>query len=221
MHAEIERLRGRMESPAPMKWVFCGDSITHGAKHTWGWRDYTELFSEHVRWEMGRCRDVVIKTGVSGWTAKELLNSVEWSALQFKPDVVSVMLGVNDARMGREGIPSFRSDILRIVDFLRDGGASVLLHTPNLTLMAPDDPRMALPLYVDELRSMAAGRDLPLVDHAAHWSSAFEERPERITAWMDDSLHPGHYGHVALAHLLLRELGLWRVNGDVCRMFVP
>ena len=51
----------------PMKWLFAGDSITHGALHTLGWRDFTELFSERVRWELKRTRDFVIKTGISGW----------------------------------------------------------------------------------------------------------------------------------------------------------
>ena len=48
----------------PLRWVFAGDSITHGALHTMGWRDYTELFSERLRHELKRPRDCVVKTGV-------------------------------------------------------------------------------------------------------------------------------------------------------------
>ena len=43
---EIRALLGRAE---PVRWVFTGDSITHGAAHTIGWRDYTELFDERAR----------------------------------------------------------------------------------------------------------------------------------------------------------------------------
>src|SRR5580704_17629260 len=50
----------------PVAWVFTGDSITHGALHTKGWRSYPEHFAERVRWEMKRMRDIVINTGISG-----------------------------------------------------------------------------------------------------------------------------------------------------------
>src|SRR6478609_7274434 len=36
----------------PLKWVFTGDSITQGAKHTLGYRSYPEIFSERIRFEM-------------------------------------------------------------------------------------------------------------------------------------------------------------------------
>ena len=51
---EIRALLGRDE---PVRWVFTGDSITHGAAHTIGWRDYTELFDERARWELRRTRE--------------------------------------------------------------------------------------------------------------------------------------------------------------------
>ena len=37
----------------PITWLFTGDSITHVAKHTGGYRSYPELFSERIRWELG------------------------------------------------------------------------------------------------------------------------------------------------------------------------
>ena len=44
----METIRRLLSRDAPVKWLFTGDSITHGALHTIGWRDYTELFSERV-----------------------------------------------------------------------------------------------------------------------------------------------------------------------------
>ena len=32
----------------PVRWLFAGDSITQGARHTRGHRDYTQLFKERV-----------------------------------------------------------------------------------------------------------------------------------------------------------------------------
>src|SRR6185369_10691115 len=63
--AGIKRL---LAGKAALTWVFTGDSITHGALHTLGWRSYPEHFAERVRWELKRMRDVVINTGISGDT---------------------------------------------------------------------------------------------------------------------------------------------------------
>src|SRR5580765_4964844 len=90
-----QMIEGLMRSPEPIRWVFAGDSITHGALHTFGWRDYTELFAERVRWELGRMRDVVIKTGVSGWRVPDLKGDLTWSVLQHRPQVLSIALGMN------------------------------------------------------------------------------------------------------------------------------
>ena len=49
-----DRIAELLVSAPPVKWLFAGDSIAQGAQVTMGWRDYTELFSERVRWEMSR-----------------------------------------------------------------------------------------------------------------------------------------------------------------------
>ena len=62
----MERVKALLEGKEPVKWLFYGDSITHGALHTFGMRDYAELFSERVRFEMGRTQDIVLNTAISG-----------------------------------------------------------------------------------------------------------------------------------------------------------
>ena len=74
----MDRVRAFINSPKPVKWLFYGDSITHGAYHTFGWRDYTQLFAERVRGEMGRNMDVVINTAISGNTTRQLLEGFSW-----------------------------------------------------------------------------------------------------------------------------------------------
>src|SRR6266571_3512165 len=88
------------DQSAPITWVFTGDSITHGASHTHGERSYPEHFAERVRWEMGRRRDVVVNTGISGDTADGILKDFEHRVARFKPDVVSIMIGMNDCAGG-------------------------------------------------------------------------------------------------------------------------
>src|SRR5206468_2375866 len=86
--SDLQKIQSLVRSPEPVTWVFTGDSITHGAHHTFGWRSYPEHFAERVRWELRRYRDVVINTGVSGDTIKGVAADVDHRVLRFRPNVV-------------------------------------------------------------------------------------------------------------------------------------
>lgn len=227
MATPLEQLQKRMNSDIPMKWVFAGDSITHGALHTWGWRDYTEHFGERLRWELCRHRDLVIKTGVSGNTAQMILNDLEWSVLQFDADVVALMIGTNDCALSRgggtDGLFTFRQDILSLIERIQAANrdTAIVLQTPNPILPEAMNDRGTISHYADELRKIAAERNLLLVDHWNYWLEAIPATPIRATAWMNDSIHPGHFGHLAMARLLLQTLELWEPVGNLGRLFLP
>jgi len=59
MSSPLDKIKCRMSSDIPVKWLFAGDSITHGALHTWGWRDYTEHFSERIRYDWNYWRQAI------------------------------------------------------------------------------------------------------------------------------------------------------------------
>lgn len=86
--ADMKRIKAFLECSDPVKWLFYGDSITHGAVHTFGRRDYTEYFAERVRAEMGRRMDMILNTAISGNTTQDLLESFDWRVAHFRPDVV-------------------------------------------------------------------------------------------------------------------------------------
>jgi len=217
----MNRIIERMKSAKPIKWLFAGDSITHGALHTWGARDYTELFSERIRYEMDRRRDFVIKAGISGWSTSNVREDIEWNILQFRPDVVSIMIGMNDCVAGADGLTRFRDDYGYILDRIADNPESlVFLNTPNPT-WAEATERASLPLYADVVRQIARERQLPLIDHWNHWTQAWQQNPGRRCYWMNDPIHPGTEGHRAFAHLIMKELNIFDPASNVCRLFVP
>src|SRR5690554_6909862 len=91
--SDLQILKQMLKKKEPNIWLFTGDSITHGAKHTHGHRSYPEVFQERVRWEISRVRDIVINTGISGNAAGDILSDFEWRVARFHPDAVSVMVG--------------------------------------------------------------------------------------------------------------------------------
>jgi acyl-CoA thioesterase I len=221
-HSHLQRIAALLKSDQPSRWVFAGDSITHGALHTLGWRDYTEIFSERLRWEMARVRDCVIKTGVSGWTIQAISDDLEWSVLQHRPHVVSINVGMNDCVRTPGGVEQFRRVYLDVLARIRASGgagdAALILHTPNRVLPGDEGRAKALPPYVEAIRQIASETGAVLVDHYAYWEP-FEK--DTMYLWMSDPVHPLGIGHAAMAHALFKALEIFDPKSLVCKAYVP
>lgn len=215
---DADRLREILAGP-PVTWVFLGDSITQAVTHTHGRRGYVEHFAERVRGELGRLSDAVINSGVAGSTAEDLLPEFHWRAGRFAPDVVFVMFGTNDVLAGPDGVRGYRYRLDQIVQRSRDVGATVVLQTPPAIVADGGRTPARLAEYVEQVRAVAAGLGVVLVDHAAHWVAAADGDgvPE---GWLDDAFHPSATGHHELALTLLRALGIDDDESAVCSLTV-
>ena len=214
-------VRALLQGVEPVRWVFAGDSITHGAAHTIGWRDYTELFGERVRWELRRMRDMVIKTGTSGWTVEALLADLDWNVLQFQPECVSLMFGMNDCSQGLAACATFKRRYAEAIERIREAtGAVVLVQTPNWTLPTGGAARIeCLPAYRETVLEVAAATGVPCIDHFPEWVAA--EASGALQHWLGGGCHPNEYGHRAIAHTLFRALDVWDDASWTCRLPVP
>jgi acyl-CoA thioesterase I len=217
----VEGIRNLLARKEPVCWVFTGDSITHGALHTLGWRSYPEHFAERVRWELKRMRDIVINTGISGDRTGGLLADLDWRVLHLKPDVVSVMLGMNDCAAGVDGRELFRRNLTTIIERVQGAGAIPLLNTPNTVYVRNSGGRGDLPAYTAIVREVAASTRAGLVDHWAHWEKTKPDQ-EGLLPWLEDkSIHPGVYGHREFAKLIFRELAIFDPASPTCKLEVP
>lgn len=214
------RIGQLLAGEAPLKWVFAGDSITHGAYHTFGHRDYVEHFAELIRWEKRRMRDAVITTAASGWKIINIAEDLEWSVLQYAPQVVSINVGMNDCPAGPEGVEKFGADYRAVLDrIISRIDTALILHAPNAIYRTPDGVRNGVGLYGAEVRKIAAEYHAVLVDHEKDWLAA--EQRQALMYWLSDEIHPNEYGHRAMAYTLFRELGLFDSESFVCRLLVP
>lgn len=206
----------------PLKWIFCGDSITAGVKHTYGWRSYPQVFEERIRFEIGRSRDLVINTAISGHTTIEICNDIDWRMLQFKPDVVSLMIGTNDCAMVRNMKPQeFGENLKTLLKRIRKCGAIPIFQTPNTIDFETEAgrSRTSLPLFVEEMRTLALSEKIILVDHWKFWQS--HQQSELLQQWRADPLHPSGKGHLELARLLFHKLNIFDENAFTCAGVVP
>lgn len=215
----MERVKKLLRSEEPLTWIFYGDSITHGVLHTFGYRDYAELFAERVRSELGRMMDVVATTAISGNTTRDLLASFDWRVARFRPDVVFLMIGMNDCSKEKGiGVEEFEKNVLELVDRITELGTVPVLQTtcPILPGQAPE----RLPYfdsYMDAIRKVSADRKLPLIDHTEHW----REEEEHHFLWMSNAFHPNAYGHRAFAQYIYRCLDIYDAQSRSCQLMIP
>ena len=215
----MDAIRALIQGKDPVKWLFYGDSITHGALHTFGKRDYAELFAERIRFEMGRTRDVVINTAISGNTTRPLLADFDWRVAQFRPHVVFLMIGMNDCS-GNNDITTveFERNLNELDSRIQALGGNTVMQTtcPILPGLAPDrEPHF--PDFMAVIRQVAAERELLLVDHTEFW----QQHADKHHYWMSNAFHPNGEGHLAFAELLFRELGIHDPASYCCRLFKP
>ncbi len=215
----MERIRQIIERKSPAKWIFYGDSITHGALHTFGQRDYAELFAERLRFELGRSQDIVITSAISGDNTRGLLESFDWRVGQFRPDVVLIMIGMNDCSVNNDiSLDEFSENLAKLAQRLTQIEAVTVLQTtcPILAGQAPDR-EAHIGAYMDAVRQSAADHGLPLVDHTSYWG----DHVDKHSYWMSDAFHPNEYGHRAFADLLYRSFGIHDPASHACRLYYP
>ncbi len=193
-------------------WVFYGDSITHGAKHTYGWRSFPEIFEERIRFEYVKLMDSIINSGISGNTVGALLNDhqYQWRVQRFKPDVVFILIGLNDF------IPmdDYKAALTKLTQRVRADGAIPILQTYN-TIQWPKDNNQRYILRNERfddmcrvIREVASELDVILVDHATHWKTYASDK-EVQNFWLGETIHPGAKGHQEMANEIFRALGLY------------
>ncbi len=152
----------------------------------------------------------LINLGIPGETAEQALQDELPVALDAKPDIVTVWLGVNDFA---DGVPlaTYKQQLARLLSTLHTGVRAdiVVGNLPDLTLV----PRFATYAAEDTLRAdvrrwnaaiadVCARAGVTLVDIFSGWSE-LAEHPEYIS---DDGLHPSTLGAQRLAGLFAGAL---------------
>ena len=217
---DMQKIQHMLSDKNNLTWVFTGDSITQGAKHTYGMRDYTELFSERVRWEMLRKRDIVINTGMSGSTSEDLLSDIDWRVLRFKPDIVFLMIGTNDCTGGEVKTSIFRKNLTEIIKTIRRNNAILILNTPTPISSSCDPKRSSLPAYIQVIRDLSKEHNVVLIDQWLYWGKQYPNEDSKMSL-LADAIHPNQFGHRMIANTIFKSLNIYDSNSPTCKFFIP
>ena len=192
-------------------YLFLGDSITD-SNHLW-MPETGSLGNGYVAMlakQLGPDAQIVNK-GIDGFTVAALLERLNRGFLKGHPDVISLMIGINDIGVALNTNVTlndlrFTKHYQEVLMRLHDSGAAVLCSGPFI-FPHPQKYQLWIP-YVLELEQImgeiCASLSLPFIPLHAYMTSLVQN--EDYGAVTVDGIHPTTYGHEKLADCLLPYL---------------
>ncbi|MBS2030226.1 MAG: SGNH/GDSL hydrolase family protein [Deltaproteobacteria bacterium] len=199
------------------RYVAIGDSTTEGLDDPdgrGGYRGWANRLAEMLARENPRL--LYANLAIRGLITRQIRETQLSRAVAMKPDLSTVVAGMNDLLRPRFDARAYGSDMEAMFGALVRGGATVLSFTiPDLTPVMP----LALPLrrrlmaLNEQLRRAALVTGAILVDFAAHPVAS----DPRI--WAEDRLHVNPVGHARVAAAFADALKLPGSNASWCEPF--
>jgi lysophospholipase L1-like esterase len=206
------KARQKLLSDAPVRVVCFGDSVTGIYYHTGSRRAYTDMLGIALNRVSGMSNVEMFNAGISGHTTANGLARIDRDVLAHKPDLVTVMFGLND--MTRVSLDDYRANLKTIVEKCRAIGAEVVLATPNNVITTGGRPTEKLITYCDVVREVGQELGVPVCDSYRQLDGvrANDEFDWRLL--MSDAIHPNMDGHKRMAEQLARTISGHRVSLD-------
>jgi len=198
--------------------VFLGDSITHQRLYTQYFETffYTRLPARRIRFH---------NAGVGGAQAWDALQRMQEDVTDFKPNYVSILLGMNDGRyqpFNREIFDTYKSDMTEIAKQIRAAGAAPIFMSPTMfdSRAASLRKNAQPPERLEEYNSLLAYYGRWLQHQAIESGSAYVDmfgplnrislnrrRKDANFTLIKDAVHPDAPGQVVMALAMIDQLG--------------
>ncbi|MEU2287170.1 SGNH/GDSL hydrolase family protein [Streptomyces sp. NPDC013178] len=200
----------------PVRFVALGDSLTEGVGDPMGdgWRGWAALLAGGLVGDAEATGESVEFTNlaVSGAQTRDVLERQLPEALALRPDLVSVVIGVNDTLRCTFDIHAVAARLDTVYSALTEQGAVLLtacLPDPGAMLGLPG--ALARPLARRQRAVNSVVHALSERHGAVHLHASEGAWLTDRAMWSADRLHPGERGHRQLAlrfHALLAQAGL-------------
>ncbi|MGW7253049.1 SGNH/GDSL hydrolase family protein [Streptomyces sp. NPDC054834] len=193
----------------PVRFVALGDSLTEGVGDPVGdgWRGWAALLADGLAEEQVEFTNLAL----SGAQTRDVLERQTPAGLELRPDLVSVVIGVNDTLRCTFDIQAVAARLDEVYAAFTGQGAVLLtacLPDPGAMLGLPSV--LARPLARRQRAVNAVVHALSDRYGAVHLHASEGAWLTDRALWSADRLHPGERGHRQLAvrfHALLTEAG--------------
>ncbi|UUX35297.1 SGNH/GDSL hydrolase family protein [Fundicoccus culcitae] len=215
-----EKIQALIAQDKPLRWLFMGDSITHGALHTDGYESVAQIFEKYVHHDLKRPHDLVFNTGVSGATTQSTLAAIDHRLHDFQADVAIIMLGTNDLKM--LSTQEFESHYRQLLDQLSRRDIPLVLRSlPPAFKEDWQDVTDKHGAYHQITAQLAHDYQAAFVDQLYLFEDLLNKYPylrlPEFGVFNDSGIHPSYRGQMIMAKQLVRALGLPTVGTELMK----
>ena len=197
--------------------VFLGDSVTDCGRHPDGIYNlgtgYPNIFSALFRVKYPGSNINFVNKGVGGNRTTEILNRLQSDVLDMHPQVVTLLIGVNDVwrfyefPASKRGIyaEQYRENLKKIIEPILASGAKMLVMTPYMVDTNPNEPMRTQVLeYAAICKEVAESYGIETIELQPVFESLMQNG---LTSYelSGDRVHPKVTGHAAIALELLKH----------------
>ncbi len=221
--------------PLGTRILFQGDFITDGGRgygddpnHVFG-QDYAYLIAARCGAHYPDMNWTFLNRGISGNTVIDLAARWQNDALNLKPDILSVLVGVNDANSvvrsgGNGGVSAAQYE--QVYDSILQRALAV---NPSLKIVLCE-PFIAQTGHVLEnpalwnaevqkrqavVERLAMKYHAPVVHFQKMFDAAIAGSSQPVTYWIWDGIHPAYAGHQLMAEEWLRTVNQFYYSGKM------
>ena len=194
-----------MAGSESVRYVALGDSVTAGWLEQ-GILDSDIAYPAQFRTRLAALYPMamisVLNMGLGGDNSEGVLARLERDCLRHHPHLVTICLGLNDARKGVEYIPAFEQNLTEIVRQIRaKTEADIILITPNCR--ESEEMNAIVIEFVRIIRRVARTNKLPLADVNAIYSGAIRMGASPADLLSNRLSHPTREGHQIFVNALI------------------
>lgn len=214
-----------MKLEANSKLLMIGDSITDAGRSDAGeatpWdsqsglgHGYVNLINAKIQSEKPEACIRVINRGNSGNTVRDLKKRWQQDVLDYKPDYLSVKIGINDIwrqcdiPLQTENhvlVDEYESTYDEILSQIAGQLKGLILVTPYVICNDKNDPmRKIIDEYSVVVRKLAKKYNATVVETQPEFDRYMEYRHSSSLAW--DSIHPNTTGHMIIANAFWKSV---------------
>jgi len=214
-------MRTKIELRANQTIVFVGDSITDTGRAEPAYQPfgygYVNFVANHLLAKYPQLNLNIVNTGVSGDTVRKLDARWEKACIKYRPDILSVLIGVNDLwrqyvepeRLPEAVYPdeyelTYRRLLLTAKEQCK---CRLVLMEPFMFCNNPQEPMFeGLRTYIQTVHKLAQEFDGVLVPLQSKIDEQIKQVPPE--KWASDMVHPYVWAHAWIAQRWLEATGL-------------
>jgi lysophospholipase L1-like esterase len=172
-----------------VRYLSLGDSLTQGVGvENLDTQAFPALLAE--KWRAAGCEVELLNSGISGYTAGQVLSDEVPNIADFQPTIITFQAGGNDIA-NSVPLDEYRKNVKAVLDAASGSGAKVIVLAQNEWFRSPDGKN-----YGDNPAAQREEFDAALIEEAsAHGAQFVDMRPlykqqADEGQWVEDGLHP-------------------------------